>query len=289
MRYLSQTQKSHDEMLDKIGIKNVDELFCDVPEKAFIQGALDLPNHKNELEVERHLTQYANQNRSAGDGPFFLGAGVYYHQVPAMVDHIIQRSEFLTAYTPYQPEIAQGTLQMIYEYQTMIAQLTGQDIANASLYDGATATAESTLMAMRLTKKNKVVLASELHPQYRDVLDTYLWVNEGAEIIQEADENTAAVILQTPDFHGNVHDLTKWREICDKTGAKLIVVINEIVSLGLLPAPSHAEYVVPVSRASKQKIAYHQHLLFLHINAPESVLNIFVYKQRSPNRVHHTT
>ncbi len=243
MRYLPQTQKSHEDMLKKIGISHVDELFCDVPKSAFVQGEIGLPNHKSELEVERHLAKYANQNRPAGEGPFFLGAGVYNHHVPATVDHIIQRSEFLTAYTPYQPEIAQGTLQMIYEYQTFIAQLTGQDIANASLYDGATATAESTLMAMRLTKRNKVVLASELHPHYRDVLNTYLWVNDEAEIIDEANDQTAAVILQTPDFHGSVHALDKWRKICDETGAKLIVVISEIVSLGLLPAPEQADIV----------------------------------------------
>ena len=243
MRYLPQTERSHKDMLKKIGIHNVDELFRDVPKSAFVQGDIGLPNHMSELEVERHFSQYANQNRPANEGPFFLGAGVYNHHVPATVDYIIQRSEFLTAYTPYQPEIAQGTLQMIYEYQTMIAQLTGQDIANASLYDGATATAEATLMAMRLTRKNKVVLASELHPHYREVLNTYLWVNDEAEIIDEADDQTAAVIVQTPDFHGNVHDLRKWREICDKTGAKLVVVVAEIVSLGLLPAPEEADIV----------------------------------------------
>ena len=243
MRYLPQTQKSHEDMLKKIGISHVDELFCDVPKSAFVQGDIGLPDHKSELEVERHLSRYANQNRPAGEGPFFLGAGVYNHHVPSTVDYIIQRSEFLTAYTPYQPEIAQGTLQMIYEYQTIIAQLTGQDIANASLYDGATATAEATLMAMRLTKRNKVVLASELHPHYRDVLNTYLWVNDQAEIIAEADDQTAAVILQTPDFHGNVHAMDKWRKICDETGAKLIVVVAEIISLGLLPAPEQADIV----------------------------------------------
>ena len=152
MRYLPLTDQNRKDMLERIGVPDVDALFKDVPKEAFVDGLCDLPKHMNELEVETHLANYANQNKPASEQPFFLGAGVYYHHVPATVDYIIQRSEFLTAYTPYQPEIAQGTLQMIYEYQTIIAQLTGQDIANASRYDGATSCAEACLMAMRLTK-----------------------------------------------------------------------------------------------------------------------------------------
>ena len=243
MRYLPQTKKNREAMLGKIGVESVDDLFKDVPKKAFIKGQSDLPEHMSELEVERTLGAYANQNKPAISGPFFLGAGVYHHHIPSTVDYIIQRSEFLTAYTPYQPEIAQGTLQMIYEYQTMIAQLTGQEIANASLYDGATATAEAVLMAMRLTKRSKVVLATELNPQYKDVLDTYLWVTEESGYVEDVNEDVAAVIVQTPDFHGNVHVLEAWRKKCDESGAKLIVVVTEILSLGLCPAPTQADIV----------------------------------------------
>ena len=243
MRYLPQTSQSRQEMLKSIGVKSIDDLFKDVPAQAFVQGLCDLPKHQSELDVERDMVSFANQNHPAGLGPFFLGAGVYNHHIPATVDYIIQRSEFLTAYTPYQPEIAQGTLQMVFEFQTLIAQLTGQEIANASLYDGATAVAEAMLMAMRLTKRNKVVLATPLNPHYRDVLDTYISVNEGAAIEEAITDETAAVIVQSPDFFGQPHGADDWRKQCDAVGAKLIVVISEIISLGLLPAPEQADIV----------------------------------------------
>ncbi len=157
MRYLPQTKKNRDEMMKAVGVSHVDELFRDVPKAAFYKDEDNiLPKHKGELEVERIFGAFANENTAAPDGPFFLGAGAYYHHIPSTVDYIIQRSEFLTAYTPYQPEIAQGTLQMVFEFQTFIAQLTGQEVANASMYDGATAAAEAALMAMRINKKYKV-------------------------------------------------------------------------------------------------------------------------------------
>ena len=170
MRYLPMTDENRKDMMDAVGVSNVDELYKQVPKKAFIKGLANMPLHKSEMEVERILSRYANQNHAACDGPFFLGAGCYYHHVPATVDHIIQRSEFLTAYTPYQPEIAQGTLQVVYEFQTRIAMLTGQEIANASLYDGATAMTESILMAMRVSKRNGVVVTGSHHPHYLEVL-----------------------------------------------------------------------------------------------------------------------
>ena len=174
MRYLPQTQKSREEMLEIIGAKSVDDLYVDVPAQAFIDGKANLPDHKGELEVERIMADYANQNHAASQGPFFLGAGAYFHHIPSSVDYIIQRSEFLTAYTPYQPEIAQGTLQMIFEFQTFIAQITGQEIANASLYDGETATTEAALMAMRVTKRRKIAVGNAIHPDYRAVLESYM-------------------------------------------------------------------------------------------------------------------
>jgi glycine dehydrogenase subunit 1 len=245
MRYLPLTAQSRKEMLQAIGAASVDELFKDVPKSAFMKGLANLPEHMGELEIERKLGAYANENHHAGKGPFFLGAGCYYHHVPSTVDYIIQRSEFLTAYTPYQPEIAQGTLQYLYEYQSFIALLTGQEVANASLYDGATAMAEAALMAMRITKRSKVVYGSEIHPHYTEVLNSYL-KNIGAEQAGHSgavDDQTACVIVQSPDFFGNVHAYAEWRKKCDDAGALLIVVVNEILSLGLLPAPAEADIV----------------------------------------------
>lgn len=250
MRYLPQTKNSRAAMLKAIGVDAVDDLYCDVPKSAFIDGLADIPLHQGEMEVERLLSGYANQNHAAPDGPFFLGAGCYYHHIPATVDHIIQRSEFLTAYTPYQPEIAQGTLAAIFEFQTFIALLTGQEIANASLYDGATATAEAALMAMRLTKRNKVVLGNALHPDYRGVLQSYIGNFDGASITDgDPDTDTACVIIQSPDFYGKPQAYNEWRKKCDETGAMLVVVVNEIISLGLLPAPDSADIVCGEARS----------------------------------------
>ncbi len=244
MRYLPQTKKSREAMLESIGAKNVDELFRDIPSTAFFDGKANLPDHKGELEVERILGGYANENQAAPDGPFFLGAGTYYHHIPSSVDYIIQRSEFLTAYTPYQPEIAQGTLQAIFEYQTFIARLTGQDIANASMYDGSTCVAEAALMAMRVTKRRNVAIGNALHPHYRGVLNAYMSNFDDIEVKEgEPDESCACVIVQSPDFYGQPHKYDEWRKECDETGALLIVVVTEIVSLGLLPAPSEADIV----------------------------------------------
>jgi len=244
MRYLPQTDKTRSEMLDAIGVKNVDELFRDIPDNAFIDGMADLPAHKGEIEVGREMVNMAEQNMDASSVPFFLGAGVYNHFCPASVDYIIQRSEFLTAYTPYQPEIAQGTLQAIFEYQTYIARLTGQPIANASLYDGSTSVAEASLMAMRVTKRRKVAIGSELNPEYRKVLEVYLHNLDDTEITEgNPDNDTACLIVQSPDFFGNIHKYDKYRKLCDETGALLIVVITEVVSLGFLPVPDMADIV----------------------------------------------
>ncbi|PZO89118.1 MAG: aminomethyl-transferring glycine dehydrogenase subunit GcvPA [Micavibrio aeruginosavorus] len=245
MRYLPLTAENRKEMLQQISAKSIDDLYADVPKSAFMSAPANLPDHMGELEIERKLSVYANQNHHAGMGPFFLGAGCYYHHIPATVDYIIQRSEFLTAYTPYQPEIAQGTLQAIYEFQSFIALLTGQEVANASLYDGATAMAEAALMAMRVTKRGKVIYGSAIHPEYQEVLESYLHNSGAGHIAQQdsPDSETACVIVQSPDFFGNVHAYAEWRKKCDDSGALLIVVINEILSLGLLPAPVEADIV----------------------------------------------
>src|SRR5256714_4746802 len=173
MRYLPLTPDDRAAMLAKIGVNGVDALFRDVPQSAVVgRSAFDLADTQGELEVERTLSRLAARNVAAGSVPFFCGAGAYRHHVPAAVDHLIQRSEFLTSYTPYQPEIAQGTLQYLFEFQTQVAMLTGMEVANASLYDGSTATAEAVLMAQRITKRGKAILSGGLHPHYAETVDT---------------------------------------------------------------------------------------------------------------------
>src|SRR3954451_21633220 len=172
MRYLPLSDADRGEMLARIGVETIDDLFADVPADERLTEPLDLPRRKGELEVERILGRMAGRNVAAGSVPFFVGGGAYRHHVPASVDHLIQRSEFLTSYTPYQPEIAQGTLQYLFEFQTQVAALTGMEVANASMYDGSTATAEAVLMAHRITKSRKAVLSGGLHPHYAEVVRT---------------------------------------------------------------------------------------------------------------------
>src|SRR6195952_5323798 len=181
MRYLPHSDAERAEMLGVIGASSIEALFSAVPAKALKTFDLNLPQHSPEYLVEAHMRTLAGKNRAGSDGPFFVGAGAYRHHVPATVDHLIQRSEWLTAYTPYQPEVSQGTLQMLFEFQTQVAHLTGMEVANASMYDGSTATAEAVLMAKRLTRRNRIVLSSGLHPHYRDVVRTY--VGDGPDLV----------------------------------------------------------------------------------------------------------
>src|ERR1700712_1855475 len=174
MRYLPHSPAERADMLAVIGAASAEALFSAVPRSALLSQPVALPAHSPEFLVEAHMRGLASKNHAAADGPFFVGAGAYRHHVPASVDHLIQRSEWLTAYTPYQPEVSQGTLQMLFEFQTQVAHLTGMEVANASMYDGSTATAEAVLMARRLTRKDKIVLSGGLHPHYRDVVKTYL-------------------------------------------------------------------------------------------------------------------
>lgn len=171
MRYLPLTADDRSAMLAAIGAKSVDALFADVPSDLLLDGPVDLPARAGELEVERMLSVMAGKNVPAGSVPFFVGGGAYRHHVPATVDHLIQRSEFLTSYTPYQPEITQGTLQYLFEFQTQVAMLTGMEVANASMYDGSTGCGEAVLMAHRVTRRRKAILSGGLHPQYRGVVE----------------------------------------------------------------------------------------------------------------------
>ncbi|MET0295061.1 MAG: aminomethyl-transferring glycine dehydrogenase subunit GcvPA [Phenylobacterium sp.] len=248
MRYLPLTPADRAEMLSVIGASGVEALFADVPESAR-DPAIDLPPHAGELEVERQLSRLAGMNRAAGAGPFFCGAGAYRHHVPATVDHLIQRSEFLTSYTPYQPEIAQGTLQAIYEFQTQVAALTGLDVANASMYDGSTACAEAVMMAQRVTRREKAVLSGGLHPHYAattrtiahaegmEILRLPPAVDAEAAVLDAIDAGTACVVVQTPNVFGTVTDVTRIAEAAHAAGALLIVVNTEAVSFGLLKPP----------------------------------------------------
>ena len=249
MRYLPLTADDRAEMLGVIGAASIDDLFADVPAAARRSGTVDLPMQAGEMEVERDLLELANRNRSAGSGPFFCGAGAYRHHVPASVDHLIQRSEFLTSYTPYQPEIAQGTLQVLFEFQTQVAQLTGMEVANASLYDGSTATAEAVMMAQRITRRNKAVLSPGLHPHYAETVQTLahavgmdiermpLAVDAEADVISHIGPDTACVVVQTPNLFGTATDVSKIAAAAQAAGALLIVVTTEAVSFGLLKSP----------------------------------------------------
>lgn len=248
MRYLPHTDADREKMLGVVGAKKIEDLFATVPADVLQNSTLDLPDHQPEFMVEADMRALAAKNHAAGDGPFFAGAGAYRHHVPATVDHLIQRSEWLTAYTPYQPEVSQGTLQMLFEFQTQVANLTGMEVANASMYDGSTATAEAVLMARRITRRSKIVLSGGLHPHYRDVVRTYIGDGDHLEclsaspdgqgdIADHIDDQTAAIVVQTPDFYGHLRDVKNLAERAHEKGALLIVVVTEIVALGLIEAP----------------------------------------------------
>ena len=247
MRYHPLSNADRDEMRRAIGVADIAELFADMP--GGVVEKFDLPRGKSEIEVERHLARLAAKNIAASQAPFFVGAGAYRHHVPASVDHLIPRSEFLTSYTPYQPEISQGTLQYLFEFQTQVATLAGMEIANASMYDGSTGCAEAMLMAHRITKRRKALLSGGLHPQYAEVARTVARlagdeimtlapdVTAAEDLIAQIDDSLSCVIVQTPDFFGNLRDLRAVAAACHRHGALLIAAFTEAVSLGLLTSP----------------------------------------------------
>ncbi|MCA1297789.1 aminomethyl-transferring glycine dehydrogenase subunit GcvPA [Stappia indica] len=249
MRYLPLSDTDRADMRARVGVSDINEIFVDIPESARLDGLLDLPLHQSEFAVERDMARMAAKNVAASSVPFFVGAGAYKHHVPASVDHLIQRSEFLTSYTPYQPEVTQGTLQYLFEFQTQVAALTGMEVANASMYDGSTATAEAVLMAHRVTRRNKAVLSGGLHPQYRSVAEGLSEMAGdrvvslaadplGAEdILAAIDDETSCVVVQSPNFYGQLVDLKPIADKAHAHGALLIAVFTEVVSLGLIEPP----------------------------------------------------
>jgi glycine dehydrogenase subunit 1 len=253
MRYLPLSDTDRAAMLGVIGAPSVEALFADVPATALLDGPVEgLPAHASELAVERHMARLAGQNMAAGSVPFFLGAGAYRHHVPASVDHLIQRGEFLTAYTPYQPEIAQGTLQVLFEFQTQVARLYGCDVANASMYDGSTACWEAIGMARRVTKRAKALISSGLHPHYVAVADTMAKftgdtlvhepprleaAGDVAGLIAAIDRDTSCVVVQYPDILGRIADLAPLAEAAHAAGALLVAVVTEPLALGAIKSP----------------------------------------------------
>jgi glycine dehydrogenase subunit 1 len=249
MRYLPLTPHDRGEMLARIGVPSIDALFAEVPPVARLDGLVDLPRAMGEIEVERAISRMAARNVVAGSAPFFVGGGAYRHHVPAAVDHLTQRGEFLTSYTPYQPEISQGTLQYLFEFQTQVALLTGMEVANASMYDGATACAEAVMMANRLTGRKRAVLSGGLHPHYREVCETYARFvgfdlaaqdpapGEDTDLVRLVDGRTSCLVVQNPDFWGELRDWSALAQDCHDRGALLIIAVNEIVSLGMVRPP----------------------------------------------------
>lgn len=249
MRYLPLTDVDRKAMLANIGAASIDDLFAPIPEGVRLKEPPDVAPHMSELEVERRLGRLASKNVSADSVPFFVGCGAYKHHVPASVDHLIQRSEFLTSYTPYQPEVSQGTLQYLFEFQTQVALLTGMEVANASMYDGSTACAEAVLMAKRVTRRRKAVLSGGLHPHYTAVVETMTGlagselvtlppaIDDSEDLASQIDDNTACVVVQMPDVFGRIRDLTELAAEVHARGALLVVAVTEMISLGALRPP----------------------------------------------------
>jgi len=252
MRFLPHTDSDRKSMLEAIGVTGMGALFADIPAEFHLeQSSLNLPEGLSEAAIVRKFTQAAENNRNASNTTYFLGGGTYHHFVPAVVDYVISRGEFLTAYTPYQPEISQGTLQALFEFQTMIARLTGMDVANASMYEAATSTAEAALMARRITRKKRVIMAASVNPRYRNVTANYLSRLEGEyievdcagfgtdidKLIAAIDNTTACVIVQYPDFYGSVYDLARLRAACDAHKCLMVVAFSDISAFALIESP----------------------------------------------------
>ncbi|WP_406241611.1 aminomethyl-transferring glycine dehydrogenase subunit GcvPA [Tissierella carlieri] len=261
--YIPTTHEDEQEMLKSIGLNSLDDLFNDIPKDLQLNRELNLPNAKSELEVRSYLTELANKNCSTSKMACFLGAGAYDHYIPSIINHIISRSEFYTSYTPYQPEISQGTLQYIFEFQTLICNLTGMDVANASLYDGGTAITEAALMAAASARKDEIIISKTVRPESIQVLKTYAHVQglkvievdmkDGVTDLEELDklvtDNTAAVIVQSPNFFGIIEDLKATGEITHKAKKASFIASVDPISLAILKKPSELGVDVVVGEA----------------------------------------
>jgi len=256
MRYLPKSPTDREAMLKAIGARSIHELFEPIPAQYRLKRDLNVPRQMAESEIMDWFDQCSREN--GDEYSIFLGAGAYYHYRPVIIDSLISRGEFLTAYTPYQPEVSQGTLQSIFEFQTMISELTGMEVANASMYDGSTASTEAVLMATRLTGRRSVTVARSLHPEYREVLATYAWhqgirlstasFGENGRInLKEFDKSltpdTACILIQSPNFLGTIEDVAAVADIAHKHGALLVVAIAEAVSLGIVEPPRQADII----------------------------------------------
>ncbi|MEO8126047.1 MAG: aminomethyl-transferring glycine dehydrogenase subunit GcvPA [Bryobacteraceae bacterium] len=257
MRYLPKSESERSEMLEVCGAGSLEDLFSHLPADVKLNRALDIPDGKSEYEIVDYFREQADRN--ATGYPSFLGAGVYYHYRPVLVDTVVSRGEFLTSYTPYQAEIAQGTLTTIFEFQTMVCQLTGMEVANASMYDGSSAVPEAAMMAVRITGRDQILTSRTVHPEYREVLRTYAqhqgmpitefgYDSESgaldlADLEARLSNQVAAVIVQSPNFFGIVEDIKAAAALAHKHGALLVMVFTEAVSLGLLEPPRDADIV----------------------------------------------
>ncbi len=272
MDYISNTEREKEVMLKTIGIEQIEELFSAIPERVVLDRPLNIPTGLSELELLRVTKEKANRNKSLEDLVSFLGAGVYDHYIPSIVDHLISRAEFYTAYTPYQAELSQGTLQAIYEYQSMICELTGMELANASLLDGGSATGEAVLMAGRISRKKKIILSKGIHPAYRAVARTY-GSHQGLEFKEielvdtltdlaalknELDEQTAAVVLQYPNFFGSIELMNEVKGLVSAGSEILLIVVANPLALGLLTPPGDfaADIVVGEGQSLGNTISY---------------------------------
>jgi len=253
MRYIPVTDKDREQMLKKCNAGSIEQLFTDIPDKVRLKEPLKLPKAKSEMELIKYMQSLSSMNSNTDDYACFLGAGAYDHYIPSVISHLISRQEFFTAYTPYQPEISQGTLTAIFEYQTMICELTGMDISNASMYDGASALAEACVIASSASKKKQdILLVEDVHPQYSEVVETYLkfrGINLKKVTVEQLYETdlsqTAGVCIQYPSFYGDIYDMEKIGEYVKNSGALFIVCANPM-ALAILKSPSEfgADFVV---------------------------------------------
>jgi glycine dehydrogenase subunit 1 len=269
MRYLPKSPTDRAEMLAEIGVKSIDDLFATIPAEYQLHRDLAIPRQHSESEIVDRFRAFAGNNATGYAS--FLGAGAYRHYRPVVIDSLVQRGEFLTSYTPYQPEIAQGTLQAMFEFQTMICELTGMEVANASMYDGSTGAAEAMMMAVRITGRDKSVVARTVHPEYREVLTTYAqhqeipiaevgYAQNGRVDLTALDaaitSETACVLVQSPNFFGTIEDVAAIAEIAHAKGALLIVSIAEAISLGIVKPPAEADIVSLEAQSFGVTISY---------------------------------